>query len=145
MKLLKPSGCLFSDGGGNVKELTTLVEGQGIGFRTRVRLPSSPLDAVETNCRPTAKIAVFRNVFSVIVPTKIKDVPRKPAKLTFALLQKWIEDNHGVKVSKSSITQVKSKCGIQKLEFGAKCESVPNLKTEKERLVLKAFEYYGLV
>ena len=43
MKLLKPSGCPFSDGGGNVKELTTLVEGQGIGFRTGVRLPSSPL------------------------------------------------------------------------------------------------------
>ena len=37
MKLLKPSGCLFSGGGGNEKELTTLVEGQGIGFRTRVR------------------------------------------------------------------------------------------------------------
>ena len=43
MKLLKPSGCSFPGGGGNVKKLTTLVEGQGIGFRTRVRLPSSPL------------------------------------------------------------------------------------------------------
>ena len=43
MKLLKPLGCPFPSGGGNVKELTTLVEGQGIGFRTRVRLPSSPL------------------------------------------------------------------------------------------------------
>ena len=42
MKLLKPSGCLFPGGGGNVKEKTTLVEGQGIGFRTGVRLPSSP-------------------------------------------------------------------------------------------------------
>ena len=42
MKLLKPSGCLFPGGGGNVKKLTTLVEGQGIGFRTRVRLPSGP-------------------------------------------------------------------------------------------------------
>ena len=114
-------------------------------FWTRVRLPSTPLDAVETNCRPTAQIAVFRNVFSVIVPTKTKDVPQKPAKLTFGLLQKWIEDNHGVKISKSSITQVKSKCGIQKLEFGAKCEIVPELKTEKERLVLEAFMHYGLV
>ncbi len=122
-----------------------IVEVQGMGFWTRVRLPSTPLDAVETNCRPTAQIAVFRNVFSVIVPIKTKDVPQKPAKLTFALLQKWIEDNHGVKVSKSSITQVKSKCGIQKLEFGAKCESVPTLKTEKERLVLEAFRHYGLV
>lgn len=88
---------------------------------------------------------MFRNVFSVIVPTKTKDVPQKPAKLTFGLLQKWIEDNHGVKVSKLSVTQVKSKCGIQKLEFRAKCKIVPALKTEKERLVLEAFKHYGLV
>ena len=45
-----------------------IVEVQGMGFWTRVRLPPNPLDAVETNCRPTAQIAVFRNVFSVIVP-----------------------------------------------------------------------------
>ena len=136
---------MFSDGGGNVKESTTLVEGQGIGFRTRVRLPSSPLDAVETNCRPTAKIEVFRNVFSIIVSTETKDIPPKTSKLTFRLLQKWIEDNHGVKVSKSSITQVKDKCGISKLEFGVKCDIVPDLKTEKEKLVLEAFQHYGLV
>ena len=43
MKLLKPEGCLLSSGGGNEKEQTMIVEGQGIGFRTRVRLPSGPL------------------------------------------------------------------------------------------------------
>ncbi len=43
MKLLKPSGCLLSDGGGNVKEQTMIVEEQGIGFRTGVRFPSGPL------------------------------------------------------------------------------------------------------
>ena len=122
-----------------------IVEGQGIGFWTRVRLPSSPLEAAETNCRPTAQIAVFRNVFSVIVSTKSKDIPQKPAKLSFSLIQEWIEKNHGIKVSKSSITQVKNKCGIQKIEFGVKCDIVPELKTEKERLVLEAFEHYGLV
>lgn len=69
MKLLKPELCLYKSGRGNVKMQATLVEGQGIGFWTRVRLPSGPLDAVETNCRSTAQIVVFRNVFSVIVPT----------------------------------------------------------------------------
>ena len=88
---------------------------------------------------------MFRNVFSIIVSTKSKDISQKPAILTFGLLQKWIEDNHGVRVSKSSITQVKNKCGITKLEFGVKCESVPYLKTQKERLVLEAFKYYGIV
>ena len=43
MKLLKLLGCLSSNSGGNVKRQTTLVEGQGISFRTGVRLPSSPL------------------------------------------------------------------------------------------------------
>ncbi|MBQ7776086.1 MAG: hypothetical protein IJ379_09210 [Lachnospiraceae bacterium] len=116
-----------------------------MGFWTRVRLPSTPLDAEETNCRSTAQIAVFRNVFSIVISTNIKDIPRKPAKLTFGLIQKWIEDNHGMKVSKSSITQVKNKCEIQNLEFGTKSNVVPDLKTEKEKLVLKAFEYYGIV
>jgi len=122
-----------------------IVEVQGMGFWTRVRLPSTPLEAVETNCRLNTKIGVFRNVCSIIVPRNAMDIPQETPKLTFALVQKWIEDNHGVAVSKGSITQVKSKCGIQKLEFGAKCEFVPTLNTEKERLVLEAFRHYGLV
>ena len=88
---------------------------------------------------------MFRNVFSIIVSTESRDIPQNTQKLTFGLLQKWIEDNHGIKVSKSSITQVKDKCGISKLEFGIKCDIVPDLKTEKEKLVLEAFRYYGLV
>ena len=42
MKLPKVIGCLFLIIGGNLQEQTTLVEGQGIGLWTRVRLPSSP-------------------------------------------------------------------------------------------------------
>ena len=43
MKLPKSGGCQFPPDGGNVKELTMIVEGQGIGFWTGVRLPSAPL------------------------------------------------------------------------------------------------------
>ncbi len=43
MKLLKPSECLFSGGRGNDKEQTMIVEEQGIGFWTRVQIPSAPL------------------------------------------------------------------------------------------------------
>lgn len=114
-------------------------------FRTRVRFPPAPLEAAETNCRSNAQIAVFRNVFSIVVSTKSKGISKKTAKLTFNLIQNWIEDNYKVKVSKSSVTQVKNKCGISKLEFGAKCNIVPELNTEKERLVLEAFRHYGLV
>lgn len=65
--------------------------------------------------------------------------------MTFGLIQNWIEDTYSIKVSKSSITQVKIKCGILKLECGSKCNTVPELNTEKERLVFEAFRYYGLV
>ena len=88
---------------------------------------------------------MFRNVFSIIVSTETKDIPQNKQKLTFGLLQKWIEDNHGVRVSKSSITQVKEKCGISKIEFGVKCDTVPKLKTAKEKLVLEAFQHFGLL
>ena len=59
MKLLKPQGCLFPGGRGNVKEQTTLVEGQGIGFWTRVRLPSGPL---QRKCLKSWKIVDFPKV-----------------------------------------------------------------------------------
>lgn len=74
-----------------------------------------------------------------------EDVSKKSANITFAMLQKWIEDTHGVKISKSSITQVKNKCCISKFVVGNKCNTIPNLKTEKEKLVLDAFRHYDLV
>ena len=43
MKLLNVFGCQSPDAGGNVNRLTKLVEVQGMGLRTRVRLPSGPL------------------------------------------------------------------------------------------------------
>ena len=47
MKLLKPSECQSPDGGGNVNRLTMIVEEQGIGFWTRVQIPSAPLKGLE--------------------------------------------------------------------------------------------------
>jgi len=88
---------------------------------------------------------VFRNIFSVIVSFDGEDIPNKSANITFARLQKWIEDRHGVKISKSSITQVKNKCGISKFVVGNKCDTIPELKTEKEKLVLEAFRYFEVV
>ena len=65
---------------------------------------------------------------------------------TYAAIQKWIEDNHGVKVSKSSVTMVKDKCGALKLDFKAGKEPDSGIiKTAKERLVLEAFRAFGVV
>ena len=65
---------------------------------------------------------------------------------TYAAIQKWIEDNHGVTVSKSSVTMVKDKCGALKLDFKAGKEPDSGIiKTAKERLVLEAFRAFGVV
>ena len=62
MKLLKPELCLCKSGGGNVKTQATLVEVQGIGFRTRVRFPSSPLEESKT------KFYWFVGGFAMTIP-----------------------------------------------------------------------------
>ena len=46
MKLLKPEGCSFSSGGGNVKKWTMIVEVHGIPVWTRVRFPPGPFIVV---------------------------------------------------------------------------------------------------
>ena len=77
MKLLNVTGCQPPFTGGNVNRLTKLVEVQGMGLRTRVRLPSGPLDTVETNPCPISKIAVCRNIVYFVIPLQRDGVPRK--------------------------------------------------------------------
>lgn len=93
-------------------------------------------------------IAVYRSTFGIVLDTSGYDAgqcdPDCPP--TYAAIQKWIEDNHGVKVSKSSVTMVKDKCGALKLDFKAGKEPDSGIiKTAKERLVLEAFRAFGVV
>ena len=55
MKLPSRTDCQFSARGGNrgfgpSEKRTMIVEGQGIGFWTRVRLPSGPANGPYPNC-----------------------------------------------------------------------------------------------
>lgn len=88
---------------------------------------------------------MFRNIFSIIVSIDAKDVPQKTPKLTYGILQQWIEENHSIKVSKSSISQVKNKCGLSELDYGMMCDNIPYLNTEKEKAVLEAFKHFEIV
>ena len=86
MKLLKPAGCSFSSGGGNVKERTMIVEEQGIGFWTGVRFPSGPL---KNSARRNALALFFYDfrtevVFPVpLLPMKAQCCPSSKVKDTF--------------------------------------------------------------
>ena len=131
------------------KRLNKLVEGRGIVVRTRVRFPSTPLEAVETNGCPTAQIAVFKNVFSVILyvdmSAEYEDAVESDV-ITFKMIQDWILYTYDVSVSNSSITQVKEKCGLDKLRIdSAVLESNPKLKSKKEKYVFDAFKYFKIV
>lgn len=66
MKLLKLSGCQFPGSGGNVNRLTMIVEEQGIGFWTRVQLPSAPLLINSGNPGFTRVSAAFLCLISCI-------------------------------------------------------------------------------
>ena len=88
---------------------------------------------------------VFRNVFGIVVPFPIKDISKNTPNLTFLVIQNWIYDRFGKKVSKSSISQVKAKCGIEKLEYGCKANLIPQIKTENEEMVLEAFRFYNII
>ena len=126
-----------------------IVEGQGMGFWTRVRLPSTPLKSKRSNTVQLSSIAVYKNEFGIVLDTSGYDawqVDPDEYPLTYGGIQQWIEDNHNVKVSKGSITMVKNKCNVSKIGIKAGKEPDTNIiKTEKEILVLEAFKALGIV
>ena len=118
-------------------------------FQSSTAKQSAPLEAVETNGCPTAQIAVFKNVFSVILyvdmSAEYEDAVESDV-ITFKMIQDWILYTYDVSVSNSSITQVKEKCGLDKLRIdSAVLESNPKLKSKKEKYVFDAFKYFKIV
>ncbi len=116
-----------------------------MGFWTRVRLPSSPLDREVKNGYPTRDIAGFKNVVYISVDADEFEKQETPkSEYSFKSIKKWIQDTYGVTVNNSSISMVKQKCGIDTLEHGA-TTVIPQVKTDKERLVLEAFKYLEII
>ncbi len=107
-----------------------------------------PPKSKRSNTVQIRSIAVYKSTFGIVLATSECDAgqcnPDYPP--TYAAIQKWIEDNHGVKVSKSSVTMVKDKCGALKIDCKAgKGPDSGIIKTTKERLVLEAFRAFGVV
>lgn len=88
---------------------------------------------------------VFRNVFGIVIPFLSKDISKKAPNISFSMIQKRIYDMFGKQVSKSSISQVKEKCGLYKLEYGCKAFVIPQVKTENEKMVIEAFKYFNII
>ena len=75
MKLPDRIDCPFSVRRGNrpeqdrPKKRTMIVEVQGLGFWTRVRLPSTPLRSERSNTAWLRSIAVYENEFGIMLDT----------------------------------------------------------------------------
>ena len=118
-----------------------------MGFWTRVRLPSTPLQREVTNPVKRASLHVFRNVCLHILNVDWESMNKEMCveeKATFGNIRRWVADEFGVKVSNGSISQVMKKCGMEKLEAGAGKLAV-QLQTEKEKLVYEAFKRFNVV
>ena len=120
-----------------------IVEVRGIGFWTRVRLPPTPLNSQASNPSSNISFSAFKNVFAIIYELG-SDCLQKGYPLTIGGIQRWISDEYNMEVSKSSICAVRDKCGVDRLEVGA-AKSIPNLKSEKEKIVFEAFKAFGIV
>lgn len=125
-----------------------IVEVRWICLWTRVRLPSAPLKSKRSGTVQIRSIAVYKSSFGIVSGTSGYDAGKDALDCppTYAAIQKWIEDNHGVKVSKSSITMLKDKCGAVEIDFKAGKEPDSGIiRTAKEKLVLEAFKALGVI
>lgn len=144
MKLLKPESCPPLSGVGNTKRWTMIVEGRGIGFWTRVRLPPTPLEFRVSNPYEEIKIGAFKNMGCISLNTGFLDDESDDFPLSIDGVRKWVQNEFGIHISKSSVCAVRDKCGADKLEIGAG-KVIPKLKTSKEKAVLEAFKVLGLL
>ena len=127
-----------------------IVEEHGMGFWTRVRFPSSPLDGVQEEPQlEKTKISLYENVFGVTFEIKCKDDDKQADNnyvYTFADVQNWISKNFDMKISKSSISMVKNKLGIDKITYKASNELKAGIiKTNKEKAVIEAFKAFKVI
>ena len=151
MKLPKPESCPPLSGRGNPERWTTIVEGRGIGFWTRVRLPSTPSTRRYTNTIPSIEFSVFRNVFGITVYTDDFDTEQylQKKKASYKDIRAWIKMKFGVCVSNLNVSQAKRRFGLCQSEYKGKEASgkypQPVLSDEKLELIRLAFEHFGLI
>ena len=66
--------------------------------------------------------------------------------ISFSIIIDWIYENFGEKISRSSISQVKVKLGIESLTSSRIIvNDISSIKTQKELLVIKAFKHFEII
>lgn len=65
------------------------------------------------NPLPTAKIAVLRNVFILVLDVNLSETPVERKSLSYSVIRDWVKKEFDVTISNSSITMVKEKCVLR--------------------------------
>ena len=68
----------------------------------------------------------------------------EPYPLTIGGIRRYVRDEYGVEVSKSSVCAVRDKCGASEIGLGT-AKVVPELRSRKELVVYEAFKALGVV
>ena len=113
----------------------------------------APLDLPWANPSLIGILGVFRGHFCIVDRISRYDAEAKrknlTKKATYNDIRSFIKSEYGVHVSNLSISQTKERCGLTKGEYkgntGAEGHYVPVLKPEKEKLIIEAFRYFGML
>lgn len=99
----------------------------------------------------TLNVAVFRNVFGVVVNIDDFDSEQhlQTKKATYKDIQKWVRETYGEHVTNLDISRTKKAVGLAQNEYkGRKAAEgyyVPKERKEKQEMVLAALKHFGLI
>ena len=101
-----------------------------------------------TNTVSQARLAVYRNVFGLIVETDDYEpgayLQTKHA--TYQEIQTWVKQRYNLHVSNHAISQVKALCGLARDgPGGAEGQDGPKLRSDKEAAIREAFLWFGII
>ncbi|MCR5232801.1 MAG: hypothetical protein K6E53_02710 [Lachnospiraceae bacterium] len=86
----------------------------------------------------------MKNMGCISLNTEFLDLEKEEFPLSIDGVRKWVQNEFGIHISKSSVCAVRDKCGADKLETGAG-KVIPKLKSAKEQAVLEAFRALGFI
>lgn len=67
---------------------------------------------------------------------------------TYREIHDWVKEQYGANVTNLNIAQVKDKCGFEKREnynLGAEGHRVPQVTSEKEKMIMEAFKHFKML
>lgn len=110
-----------------------------------------PPNVKYTNTTSRIRLAVYRNVFALIVEIDgyEGETRLQTKRATYKDIQAWVKERYGIHVSNLAISQTKELCGLAKTKYkgygDAEGQPAPKLAAKKEAAIREAFIWFGLI